>query len=106
MSVIGAKSSASAAAARSIAALVERLPDQRRLGLRRALRRRRHAAEGEPRLRHLAALERQAERAHHGGNVLVEALRELVAGEAHVRRESAGTNTDSTNSPGARSCLP
>ena len=86
MSVIGAKSSASAAAARSIAAPSNAPPGQRRLGRGRALRRRRHAAEGDaapPSPCRASSVD--AERAHHRGDILVEALGDLVAGEAHVR---------------------
>ena len=65
MSVIGAKSSASAAAARSTAAPSKRLPRERGFGSGGALRRGRHAAEGDPGVvDDRAAFSVEPERAH------------------------------------------
>ena len=89
MSVNGVKSLAIAA----IAAL--QLPRSSRLGAdkrffraRGALGRRRHAAVGDARFGDPSAVEREAERAHHGGNVLVEALGDLERAIGLVRGET------------------
>ena len=106
MSEIGAKSSASAACA--FAQLVGSSSDdagERRLGLSAALGRRRHAAEGDARGSDPPAVKREAEGAHDGGNVLVEALGDLEGAEGLLAARR-GVVTARTYSPSPRSCLP
>jgi hypothetical protein len=51
------------------------------------------------------SVQRQIERAEHGGDVFVTALGDLVDGELGVVGR-VGHEDLSTNSPGRRSCLP
>ena len=79
--------------------VVELRLGQRLLGRARALRGRRHAAKGDARAGDARPVDAQLERAHHGRNVLVEALGDLVAAEMLAGRAS-GCATMRTNSPG------
>jgi len=60
---------------------------QRGLDCARPLRRRRHATERDARRRNTRPFHAQLERRHHGGNVLIEALGNLVAAEPFVALE-------------------
>ena len=78
MSAIGVKSRFSALdRRRPRAAVVEPRADQRAFRVRGAFRRRRHAAVGDARAGDPPPVEREAEGAHHGGNVLVDPLGDL-----------------------------
>ena len=80
-------------------------PDQRRLAGARALRRRRHAAERDPRGADRAAVELDCERGADRRDVLVEALGDLVGRAAARRRVAAARAPRSTNSPGCEGRL-
>jgi hypothetical protein len=103
MSVSGVKSSANRARAASIVACVQGWPMSAASTWRRAFRRARHAAEGDARVGDGAVLHRDVERAADGRDVLIEAFRQLVDAQPVGL---TGKDTASTNSPGARSCLP
>ena len=81
MSEIGASSRASALRPRAIVASVQAWPEHRLLACPGALGDRRHAAVGDPDLRHPALLQLDLERAEQRRDVLIEALGELVAAE-------------------------
>src|ERR1043166_6618378 len=67
--------------------MIEPRLDQRFLGRACALRDARHAAEGDARAGDALAVDAQLERTHHGGDVAVEALGDLVAAEVLARGE-------------------